>query len=72
MRHLDWAIMIARLNKEMTIKEIGDKTGINPVIISKVKNESASIYAWDSAITLLDLYIKNLGNNVPRIGDWNE
>ena len=70
-KQLDWAIMIERLNKDLSIDQISKKTGIAEPTVRKVKGESMSIVAWDKAIALFDLYLKHYGTDVPRYGDHN-
>ena len=74
MRDFDWSIMIIKLEQEgLSQAEIARRTGISTGTLSPIKTElKEAPKGWNDAINLLDLYIKIMGSNVPRIGDYYE
>jgi transcriptional regulator with XRE-family HTH domain len=74
MREFDWAVMILKLEQEgLSQAEISRRTGISAGTLSPIKTElKEAPKSWNDAMNLLDLYIKIMGSNVPRIGDYYE
>ena len=73
-RDLDWPVIIMKLGKNgINQAEICRRTGIAAGTLSTVKQETKNPPAgWNEAINLLDLYIKAVGTQVPRIGEYYE
>ena len=73
-RDLDWPVIIMKLGKNgINQAEICRRTGIAAGTLSPIKTElKEAPKGWNEAINLLDLYIKAVGTQVPRIGEYYE
>jgi hypothetical protein len=66
--------MIDRLHQNgLSLAEIGRQSGVPRSTLSAVKIETqAPPSGWDNGIKLLDYWIKQTGENPPRVGDYYE